>query len=206
VTALAAVRQAIARGDSTGETLLLEGDALTATGQLWPAERAYRAAARDSGAATRAIYRRARVLSRLGDPGAGRALAGFADTYPADSTAPIALFLVAESLADAGDTAATGWFTEVIRRYPDDRRASVARFRLAHACGRRAAASPPPPGIGTRSREARRRRMPPATGWAGSPPRPGTAGRRGRCGPASPPPIRSATTDCARARRRDCRR
>ena len=131
--ALAAVRQAIARGDSSGETLLLEGDALTATGQLWPAERAYRAAARDSGAAARAIYRRARVLSRLGDPGAARALAGFADTYPADSTAPIALFLIAESLADAGDTAATDWFTEVIRRYPDDRRASVARFRLAHA-------------------------------------------------------------------------
>ena len=133
---LAAVRQAIARGDSSGETLLLEGDALTATGQLWPAERAYRAAARDSTVATRAVYRRARVLSRLGDPGAGRALAGFADTYPGDSTAPIALFLIAELLADEGDTAAAGWFTEVIRRYPDDRRASVARFRLAHALRR----------------------------------------------------------------------
>ena len=134
--ALAAVRRAIADGDSSGEPLLLEGDALAATGQLWPAERAYRAAARDSGAAARAIYRRARVLLRLGDPGAGRALAGFADTYPADTTAPIALFLLAESLADAGDTAAASWFTEVTRRYPDDRRASVARFRLAHALRR----------------------------------------------------------------------
>lgn len=131
--ALAAVRRAIARGDSSGETLLLEGDALAATGQLWPAERAYRAAARDSTVAARAVYRRARVLSRVGDPGARRALAGFADRYPADSTAPIAVFLIAESLADEGDTAAAGWFAEVIRRYPDDRRASVARFRLAHA-------------------------------------------------------------------------
>jgi len=134
--ALAAARHAIARGDSSGETLLLEADALAATGRLWPAERAYRAAARDSATASRAVYRRARTLSRLGDPGAGRALAGFADTYPADSTAPIALFVLAESLADRGDSAAPAWFAEVIRRYPDDPRASVARFRLASALRR----------------------------------------------------------------------
>lgn len=128
---LASVRRVIARGDSSTDVLLLEGDALAATGQLWPAERAYRAAARDSGAAALAVYRRARTLSRLRDPGATRALAGFADTYPADTAAPTALFVIAETLADEGDTTASAWFAEVIRRYPDDRRASVARFRLA---------------------------------------------------------------------------
>lgn len=129
--ALVAVHRAIALGDSSGATLLFEGDVLAAAGRLWPAERAYRAAARDSGVAARAVYQRARVLARLGDPGAKRALAAFADTYPADTAAPVALFVLAENLADDGDTTARQWFAEVIRRYPDDPRASVARFRLA---------------------------------------------------------------------------
>jgi soluble lytic murein transglycosylase len=134
--ALDAVRRAIARGDSSGATLLLEGDALAAAGRWWPAERAYRAATRDSAVTARAVYLRARVLDRIGDPGARRALAAFADTYPADTAAPVALFVLAESLADRGDTTARQWFAEVIRRHPDDPRASVARFRLAAALAR----------------------------------------------------------------------
>jgi len=45
------------------------------------------AAARDSAARPLAIYRRARVLVRLGDSTAIPALAGFAAGYPTDSAA-----------------------------------------------------------------------------------------------------------------------
>jgi len=135
--AVAAVRQALARGDSTGPTLLLSGDLLADAGHLWSAERAYRAAVADSAVAPLATYRRARVLARLGDAGAARALAGFADTHPGDSAAPSALYFLAAHLAERGDRAADRWYAELIRRYPDARVASLARFRLAEAMQRR---------------------------------------------------------------------
>jgi soluble lytic murein transglycosylase len=96
------------------------------------AERAYRAAMRDSALGADAVYRRARVLVRLADPSAAGALSGFAEDYPADSDAPAALYILADMLVDRGDWAeATKWFNELISRYPGDSRASLARFRLA---------------------------------------------------------------------------
>jgi len=134
--AVAAVRTALARGDSTGPTLLLAGDLLADAGRLWPAERAYRAAVADPAVAPLATYRRARILARIGDPGAVRALAGFADTHPGDSAAPSALYFLAAHLTERGDATADRWYGELIRRYPDARVASLARFRLAEAMQR----------------------------------------------------------------------
>jgi len=126
------VMRALAEGDSSGETLLLAGELLSGAGRYVDAAAAYRAAARDSASAALALYRRARVLVRLGDPGAQRALAGFAETYPADTAAPTALYLVGDYFLDHGDSsAATRWMSELLRRYPADARSSLARFRLA---------------------------------------------------------------------------
>src|SRR3989449_564386 len=79
-----------------------------------------------------AIYRRARVLVRLADPGAAHALSGVAQTYPADTAAPTALYVLGDWLAERGERAgAARWFAELIQRYPADLRSSIARFRLA---------------------------------------------------------------------------
>lgn len=130
--ALIHVQHAVKRGDSSAATLLFYGELLVATRRLGEAARVYRAAARDSGLGPLAIYRRARVLVRLGDAGATTALSGFAQTYPADTAAPTALYVLGDMLFDRDDWAGTArWFGELIARYPADARASLARFRLA---------------------------------------------------------------------------
>jgi soluble lytic murein transglycosylase len=130
--ALVEVERAVRGGDSAGATLMFYGEMLVAAGRYADAARAYQAAARDSGLAALAIYRRARVLVRLGDPGAVTALSGFAQAYPSDTAAPTALYLLGDALEDRGDHAgAERWFAELIVRYPTDLRTSVARFRLA---------------------------------------------------------------------------
>jgi soluble lytic murein transglycosylase len=126
------VEHAVRRGDSSAATLVFYADLLAATGRLADAARAYRAAASDSALGRLAIYRRARVLVRLGDPGATTALSGFAETYPSDTAAPTALYVLGDALFDRGDWSGTArWFGELIARYPSDTRASLARFRLA---------------------------------------------------------------------------
>jgi soluble lytic murein transglycosylase len=126
------VEHAIRRGDSSAATLVFYGELLVATGRYAAAARAYRAAARDSALGPLAIYRRARVLVRLGDPGATAALSGFAQTYPADTAAPTALYVLGDALFDRGDWSGTArWFGELIVRYPAEARSSLARFRLA---------------------------------------------------------------------------
>ncbi len=126
------VARALAQGDSSAPTLLLYGELLAAAGRYREAERVYRAAGRDSQLGPLAIYRRARVLVRLGDGGALAALSAFAQSYPADTAAPTALYLVGDLLDDRGEWAgAARWFRELISRYPADLRASLARFRLA---------------------------------------------------------------------------
>ena len=126
------VEHAIRRGDSSAATLVLYGDLLATTGRYRDAARAYAAAARDSALGPLAIYRRARVLVRLADPGATTALSGFAQTYPSDTAAPTALYVLGDALFDRGDWSGTArWFGELIARYPSDARASLARFRLA---------------------------------------------------------------------------
>jgi soluble lytic murein transglycosylase len=126
------VERAVRGGDSSAATLLFYGEMLTATGRYRDAERAYRAAARDSALGPLAIYRRARILVRLDDEGATTALSSFAQTYPADTAAPAALYLLGDLLDGRGDDAgASRWFGELIARYPTDLRASVTRFRLA---------------------------------------------------------------------------
>src|SRR5205814_645725 len=83
------------------------------------------AAARDSALGALAIYRRARILARLGDAGAPQALSGFAQSFPADTAAPTALYVLGDMLADRGEwPGAARWFDELIARYPADLRAS----------------------------------------------------------------------------------
>src|SRR6266540_7087203 len=121
------VQRAVAQGDSTAVTLILYGELLVQANRLRDAELAYRAAARDSALGPLAIYRRARVLVRLGDPGASDALSGFA---------PTSLYVIGDVLVDRGDWAgAARWFGELLARYPADLRSSLARFRLAARAG-----------------------------------------------------------------------
>jgi soluble lytic murein transglycosylase len=126
------VERALRSGDSSAATLLLYGELLVASGQLREALRAYGAAARDSALGPLAIYRRARVLVRLGDTGAVTALSGFAQRYSGDTAAPGALYILADMLDGRDDwPGAARWYSELIGRYPADPRASLARFRLA---------------------------------------------------------------------------
>ena len=126
------VEHALQRGDSSAATLMLYGDLLAAGNRLRDAARAYRAASRDSALGPLAEYRRARVLVRLGDPGASAALSEFARRYPADSAAPGALYVLADLLEGRGDwPGAARWYRELVTRYPADARASPARFKLA---------------------------------------------------------------------------
>ena len=125
------VERALRQGDSSAATLVLSGELLAGAGRFRDAERAYRAAARDSALGALAIYRRARILARLGDAGAQEALSGFAQSFPADTAAPTALYVLGDMLADRGEwEGAARWFGELIARYPADLRASLARFRL----------------------------------------------------------------------------
>ena len=126
------VERAVGQGDSSAATLVLLGELLTGAGRLRDAERAYRAAMKDPALGRLAMYRRARLLARLSDPGARDALWEFAQSYPTDTAAPTALYVLGDMLADTGDwRGATRWLGELIARYPADLRASVARFRLA---------------------------------------------------------------------------
>ncbi len=131
------LERALRAGDSSAATLLLHGEMLVASGRLRDAVRAYGAAARDSAARPLAIYRRARVLVRLGDSTALGALSGFAERYPTDSAAPGALYILGDLHDSRDDWGGAGrWYGDLIKRYPADARASLARFRLAvHAEG-----------------------------------------------------------------------
>jgi peptidoglycan lytic transglycosylase len=130
--ALTEVVRALAQGDSSGPTLLLAGELLTAAGRTREAEHVYRAATKDPALGPLAIYRRARMLARLRDPGAPEALSGFAQSFPTDTAAPTALYVLADLEHERGERAAAArWFSELIERYPTDSRASTARFRLA---------------------------------------------------------------------------
>jgi soluble lytic murein transglycosylase len=126
------VERAIRAGDSSAATLVLAGELFAAGGRPRDAERCYRAAARDPSLRSLALYRRARLLVRLGDQGAQAALAGFAQSFPTDTAAPTALYALGDHLSDHGDGSGAGrWFGELIARYPTDLHASLARFRLA---------------------------------------------------------------------------
>ena len=127
------LEHALRRGDSSAATLLLYGELLVSSGLMRDAVRAFATAAtRDSAARPLAIYRRARVLVRLGDSTAIPALSGFAAGYPTDSAAPGALYILADMQDDRNDWGQAGrWYGELIKRYPADPRASLARFRLA---------------------------------------------------------------------------
>ncbi len=126
------VEHALRAGDSTAATLLLYGELLVSSGLLRDAVRAYAAAARDSAARPLALYRRGRVLVRLGDSTAVAALSGFADRYPTDTAAPGALYILGDLHDSRDDWGQAGrWYGELIKRYPADARASLARFRLA---------------------------------------------------------------------------
>jgi soluble lytic murein transglycosylase len=132
VDARTQVEWAVQGGDSSPATLLLLGELLVSAGRYRDAAQAYRLAAKDSVLRPLAAYRRARILARLGDPGATEALSGFAESYPADTAAPAALYLLGDAAADRSDwSGAARWFAELCTRYPSDPRSSQARFRLA---------------------------------------------------------------------------
>jgi soluble lytic murein transglycosylase len=126
------VERALRARDSSAATLLLYGELLVSSGRLRDAVRAYAAAAHDAAARPLAIYRRARVLVRLGDSTAVTALSGFAERYPTDSAAPGALYILGDLHDGRDDWVQAGrWYGALIKRYPADARASLARFRLA---------------------------------------------------------------------------
>jgi soluble lytic murein transglycosylase len=126
------VEHALKAGDSSATTLFFYGELLVASGRFRDAERIYRAAARDSSTRPLAIYRRARVLVRLGDSAASSLLSSFARDFPSDTAAPGALYTLADMLEGRGDwPSASRWYGELMRRYPGDPRSSLARFRLA---------------------------------------------------------------------------
>ncbi|MFN2572254.1 MAG: transglycosylase SLT domain-containing protein [Gemmatimonadales bacterium] len=131
------VEHALHAGDSSATTLLFYGDLLLAGGRLRDAVRAYGAATRDSTLGRAAMSRRARVLVRLGDSTAIGALSRFAQSYPTDTAAPGALYLLADMMESRDRWPdAVHWYRELMTRYPADPRASLARFRLAaHAEG-----------------------------------------------------------------------
>ncbi len=126
------VEHALRRGDSSATTLMLYGELLVASGRTREAARAYGTAARDSSMRPLALYRRARVLVRLGDSTAPGALSSFAQRYPTDTAAAGAFYILADLYDGRGDLVnATRWYRELITRYPADQRSSLARFRLA---------------------------------------------------------------------------
>jgi len=96
------VERALRQGDSSAATLVLAGELFAAAGRFRDAERAYRFATADPTLGVLAIYRRARVLVRLGDAGAREALSGFAQSFPSDTAAPTALYMLGDMLADRG--------------------------------------------------------------------------------------------------------
>jgi soluble lytic murein transglycosylase len=130
--ARAQVQWAVQAGDSSAATMVLLGELLATAGRYREATDAYQRAANDSALGPLATYRRARLLSRLGDAGATQALSEIAQRYPADTGAPTALYVLGDALADRADwSGAARWFGELFARYPADPRSSQARFRLA---------------------------------------------------------------------------
>jgi soluble lytic murein transglycosylase len=126
------VTDAVRAGDSSAATLMYLGELEASAGRFAASAAAYAAAARDSATRPLALYRRARVLLRANDAGAVAALEAFAQTYPQDTAAPVALYLAADARAERGDwTAAAAVFGALFNRHPADPRASTARFRLA---------------------------------------------------------------------------
>src|SRR5207253_9786927 len=114
------VERAVRQGDSGAATLVLRGELLAGAGRLRDAERAYRAATKDAALGPLAIYRRARILVRLGDPGAREALGGFAQSYPSDTAAPTALYVLGDMFADRGGwPGARPWDAALAARYAD---------------------------------------------------------------------------------------
>src|SRR5260370_990295 len=81
------VERAIRAGDSSAATLVLAGELFAAGARPRAAARRYPAAARGPTRRALALYRRARLLVRLGDQGAQEALAGVAQSFP-PATAP----------------------------------------------------------------------------------------------------------------------
>jgi soluble lytic murein transglycosylase len=130
--ARALLERAVRAGDSSAATLVLLADFETAAGRHGAAARTYAAAARDSAVRAAALYRRARALLRAGDAEAFAALTAFAQSYPRDAEAPVALFLAADLRADRGDwPGAAAAFRQLTEQHPADPRSSTARFRLA---------------------------------------------------------------------------
>src|SRR5439155_1635041 len=108
------------------------GELWAGAGRYRDAERAYRAAAKDPAVGALAIYRRGRVLIRLGDPGASEALSGFAQTFPTDTAAPTALYLLGDQLSDRGDwPGAARWFAGFACSAGGGARARASRYARA---------------------------------------------------------------------------
>lgn len=132
--ALVQVRRAVASGDSSAATLILLSDLLVTNRKDRDALKAVSTAitmATDSATRALATYRRARVLVRMGDPGATQALSDYARAYPGDSSAVTALYLAGDRLAEQGDsTGAEAMFRELVSAHALDAASVQARLRL----------------------------------------------------------------------------
>lgn len=129
------VEAAVERGDSTAATLRLLGDVLADDRQRGSAIEVYARAASLSGSdAARAMYLRGRLLVRVGRRSEGYStLLEFADRFPGQDAAPVAMFVVADGWREAGRTIpADSLFRMIARRWPRDDYAARARFQLAN--------------------------------------------------------------------------
>lgn len=121
--------------DSSAATLLLLGDLLAGARKEREALKADEAAViragDDSSTRALAVYRRARVLLRMGDSTAPQTLRDFARAFPADSDAATALYLAGDRLAERGDsTGAEAMFRELCTAHALAAAAVQARLRL----------------------------------------------------------------------------
>ncbi len=132
--ALALMRAAVERGDTTARTLLMLGDLQRDVGNFWDAVRAYgRAVERGGEYGATAQYRRARLLPSLGRSSQGyRELQGFVDDHPEHELAPRAQFLVAERHRRGGRrSVADSLYAFVAERWPTHQYAGRSRLTLA---------------------------------------------------------------------------
>ena len=132
--AIALLELAVATGDSTAATLRRFGDLLSSSGKRARALDVYELAAADTGSdAALAAYRRSRILTRLGQAGAGYdAFAEFAEKHPDHANAPGSLVQVAEWHRRGGRVAvADSLLEDVAGRWPDSDAGSQARMTLA---------------------------------------------------------------------------
>ncbi|UCD23631.1 MAG: transglycosylase SLT domain-containing protein [Gemmatimonadota bacterium] len=131
---LDAAGRAVASDSTDVDALVYWADLLEITGSRTQALEVYRRAASFEGAAARsAAYKYGRLFVRMRRTAEARAaLTAFADSFPQDPNAPVALHLVADGFARARQTVAADSVRMTLsQRWPRSSYASRARLKLA---------------------------------------------------------------------------